>query len=102
MGANSIRVMPVRANIRAEYGKSPSRVVCKDFPGLAAPAKIHLLPLQAVDVCAGEKKDSCIACVGAHSETVGHPIPARSDLRKHKTLLEYIHTLYICPPARRY
>jgi hypothetical protein len=69
MGTNSIRVMPMRAIIRNEYGEGPPRVVCKDFPGLVAPAKIHLLPLQAVDVRAGEKKGDGIARVGDRSKT---------------------------------
>jgi hypothetical protein len=69
MGTDSIRVMPMRANIRNEYGEGSSRVVCKNFPGMAAPAKIHLLPLQAVDVRAGEKKGDGVARVGDTSKT---------------------------------
>jgi hypothetical protein len=69
MGTDSIRVMPMRANQRDEYGESPSRLVCKNFPRLAAPAKIPLLPLQAVNVRAGEKKGDGVAGVEDTSKT---------------------------------
>jgi len=46
----------MRGNVRAEYAPGASRSFCKTFPGVDAPAKIHVLPLQTIDVRAGKKR----------------------------------------------
>ena len=62
----------MRANIRTEHGTGSSRFFCKIFSGVAAHAKIYLLPVQTVDLCAGQKKAGRIADISVR-------IAARGD-----------------------
>jgi hypothetical protein len=76
-GRNQIRKNPVRrilslrANIRTEYRTGSSRVFCEIFSGVASHAKIYLLPVQTVDLCAGQKKAGRIADISVRITALG-------------------------------
>jgi len=59
------RILPMRGNLAVEYAQGASRILCKTFPGMDAPAKIHLLLLQAINVRAGKKRAGYNASMSA-------------------------------------